>query len=215
MYLKMVTIEASGKAILPKGFVFRWTAHHVKEIFMELMPSKFYLDGMSKVQITCGPSGNEPKYRRILGTSEYRVEDFDFRAYHESSARERESRILDVLEKTLCSIAEKHGSDKSVIIESAEAVRKHSFLLKKKVSKLSKSIVDHRVNVYRHLSKEDGEAWTLEVVDKKKRIMYEEIIGKKPNYLDMRDVYKKSSIEGGNFVIYNRLGKEVYRCKVL
>lgn len=215
MYLNMMMVEAGEDAVFPEGFVFRWTTHHVKEIYIELLPQKFYLDGSSKLTITCGKCDFGSNYRQRLGTSQYCVEDFDFRDYCNSSPHLREITILRVIEQALCDIANLHGGDISIIKQTADQVRMHNFTLTKCIPKLSKKYGDIKLDIYRNLSKDYGETWSLEVVlNKTKQIIHRETIGKTPQYLDLRDFYKRSTIDGNCFIIYSRLGKEVYRYKI-
>src|SRR5688572_18932080 len=102
MRLRELRVEASRMAVdhraFAPGLVFRWTTHHVREMFAALLPSGYVLDGSSVVQVTCGPRGEDPQYGQCLGSSEYFVEGFDFAAYARAPARDRELVILSTLE---------------------------------------------------------------------------------------------------------------------
>src|SRR4051812_30577545 len=105
MHLRTLAVEASDLARLPKEPVFRWLVHHVREAFVTLLPAGFEVDASGKIQITCGPRGLSPQYEQVLGTSNYFVEDFDFKEFFAASPLERDELILATIETSLISIA--------------------------------------------------------------------------------------------------------------
>src|SRR4051812_43281500 len=109
MHLRQIAIEASRTALIPSEPVFRWTAHHVKEVFLALLPRRFILDGSGKVQITCGPRGNDIQYQQLLGTTNYYREEFAFQEYYAASPPEREEILLKTIEDALFDITLRAG----------------------------------------------------------------------------------------------------------
>jgi hypothetical protein len=219
MYLKMIAVEASAKASMPSEPVFRWTVHHVKEIFLALLPQKFVLDGSSKVQITCGPCGDESQYQRVLGTTDYFREDFDFLQYYALKPAERDNMLLTVLQESLFDIASRVNEcveAQDVILAVARDVASHEFSLKLHSRRLSKvtSCRRLRVNIYRNLNRQVGEVWSSEVIARDHNLIHEEWIGEMPHYLDLTDFYKSSTWKGNVFVVQNRFGKTVYELDV-
>lgn len=217
MYLSMLAIEASDGAQVPEGLVFRWAAHHVKEVYLALMPKKFVLDGSSKVQITCGPKGAELQYQQVLGASNYYAE-LDFALFNRVLPTERDEMALGVLEASLIAMGrcQRDWSDtkESVVNATAAMVRERDFRLCLPVRKLSKTLPRKcKIDVYRNLSREDGEAWSCEIRDKEK-VIHKEWLGKRPNYLNRTDFYKRSGIVGSLFQIQCRLGIVVFELDV-
>ncbi len=206
-YLRTLALEASHSAKLPEGFVFRWTAHHVKEIFHACLPPKFVLDGSSKLQITCGPRAGDPKYVQMTGASNYYVDQFDFSTYIDSSPSERETMILKVLVDSFCDIVSMNNRDVGEIVTAGNAVIENNFQLSRECKNLRKRIRGTRlsVRVFRGLSKEFGESWSFQIRRDSSEIIHSGIIGSCPGFLDMRDFYKSATYSDGRFVIRDRL----------
>ncbi len=213
----MIAVEASCSAVVPNDPVFRWSVHHVKEVFLALLPPKFVLDGSSKVQITCGPRGQEAAYFQVLGATNYYQEEFDFDLYYAANAAEREELILTLLEKSFIEIAtrvdDRPPSLQDQILKAANEVRSLGFGLKLRSKKLSKSTPSRKLklDIYRHLDRQVGEAWSVEIAIPNRGLVHREWIGKVPNYLDLTDFYKTSKWDGNSFVIQDRLSKTVYQ----
>lgn len=219
MNLRMIAVEASDQARIPDNPAFRWTAHHVKEIFLALLPKGFALDGSSKLQITCGPRGTEPLCQQMLGATNYFQEDFDFESYFDAKPQERERTIVGLLQTVMTDIATRAnvgGDVIDVVSDTAQAVRERGFSLKLHSKKLSSGYRRSgvRVDVYRNLSGQVGEAWSCELSRKGSSRIHEEWMGKKPHYLDLTDFYRSSEWNGGVFTIRNKLGKAVYELEV-
>lgn len=85
---------AKDRGIVPPGLRFRETTHHVTEMFVSLLGRRYSLNGSSLVQITCGPSGSDPEFYNVLGSTGVFVESFDFGAYRTMSDAEREETVL-------------------------------------------------------------------------------------------------------------------------
>lgn len=219
MYLKMIAVEASNRITLPAVPVFRWTAHHVKEIVLALLPPKFTLDGSSKIQVTCGPRGDEPQYRRTFGTAHYFREDFDFQRYYELTPLERDQMLLQVLEESFLDIAtsvDVGAEVRDAISTTAKKVRACGFNLVLRSQNLSRCTPCRRltVHVYRMLNREVGEVWSCKVRDRDGRLVHTELMGESPHYLDLTDFYKLSRWKGSVFEVQSRLGKSVYELDV-
>jgi hypothetical protein len=215
MFLKSLRVYSGRLVKLTNEVPFRWTTHHVTEIFISLLPKNYELDGSSLVQITCGLDEGQPTYRQMLGSSEYYIPDFDFQGYYNLSLEEREKYILGVIEKTLTEIARQYNANELIIFQTAEEVRRREFNLKIHIKKLSKKFPGRalKIDVYRHLSKEGGEDWTLEVIQSKE-VVHKEFMRQRPNSLDLRDYFKKSEWNGHDFIVFSKPNKEVYRFNV-
>ncbi|MEW8507195.1 MAG: hypothetical protein AB2598_10855 [Candidatus Thiodiazotropha sp.] len=154
---------------------------------MELMPAKYVLDGSSKIQISYGARNDRAsQYKQMLGASNYFVEDFNFLSYFQDDESDRERRLLSLIRKSLVDIASRCGADKAVIEDVADSVEKSEFRLRRKIKKLSRKVPDSplKIAVYRNLSLADGESWSMEVLQKRD-IVHKEVIGERPDYLDV------------------------------
>lgn len=219
MRLRELRIEASpsaaDRAVVAPDLVFRWTAHHIRELFTACLPNAFVLDGSSVFQITCGPRGEDPQYRSVLGSSQYYVEDFDFDAYRNASARGREEMLLDLIEASLRDVAERAGADATVVAATLSRMRDLGCRLCTEVKKLGKRLPNgDRVIVLRCLSSAEGEAWRLRVVSRARSTLTEMPIGRIPDYLDRREEYSTATIVDGDYIIRTKLGREAFRCRL-
>ncbi len=216
MRFRELRIEASkaigANGIMPPDFVFRWTAHHVREIFTALLPRNFDLDGSSVIQITCGPCTNDSKYESVLGSSEYFIEDFDFGFYAAASSNEREALLLSSVETALIEIAALAGTSPAAIMATAQAVRDGGFKLELEVIKLRKRLPSstNTVRVFRCLSSMDGETWRARCFDKNGKLCGAKVMGKAPDFLDRRDFYHAAELRDGQYIVLSRLGKETF-----
>ena len=221
MRFRELRIEASPAAsdhgVLPSGIAFRWTAHHVREIFSAVLPRDTTLDGSSVIQITCGPRVAGPLYHRALGSSEYFVEDFDFAHYARASPRDREVLLLQVIETALHDIARLVGAEPTPIEVAAQRVRDCSFALTQEVARLKRKIPNSpcAIRVFRSLSNELGESWLMRVCPPTGAAIEEVVMGKSPSYLDRREFYRAAEIEGANYIVRDTRGRETFRFDIV
>lgn len=206
--LNMLCVESAAGAPKPSGkTVFRWTAHHVKELLLYFLPKRFELDGCAKFTLFCGhrPSA-EPAYSSMLGASWSYVENFDFTAYYACEARQREEVLLAALVDALTRVAVAHGQPTGPIQEAAQQVRSCGFSLELPVDKLSRASPDRRLKltVFRRLSLEDGEAWGIHVADRNGVQLGTEWITERPAYLDLSTHFNVSRWDGDTFEIIKR-----------
>ncbi|MPQ31646.1 hypothetical protein E4V42_09360 [Clostridium estertheticum] len=193
-------------------------AHHIIELFMELLPKYLDIDGSSRITINFKPKGARAQYSTILGTSNYFIEENKLNEYNCLDVEEKEGFILKLIEESLIDIAKRNSRGQEIediIRKTYELVIKNNFSLKIKVSKISRksSCGKFKANVYRYLNKELGEAWCVEIVSKDSKESYVEWITEKPSYLNRKDFFKKSIWQGEEFLIYNRLDKLVRTIK--
>jgi hypothetical protein len=220
MRFRELRIEASSlvsdHGVVAPGLVFRWTAHHVREIFSALLPRGFVLDGSSVIQITCGPRGEEPQYTQLLGTSEYFVEDFDFVSYTKGDSAARERIILATVQRALCDIADRAGAEKAELNRTIAAVNECGFHLSTEVLKLRKALRPSgcSLRVFRCLCASLGETWLARVVRRDDVVIAETVMGASPDYLDRRDYFKLARLIGEEYVVHDRLDKETFRLDV-
>ncbi len=212
-YLNMIFVESTDCAPTPSdGTVFRWTAHHVKEIFLHFLPKRFELDGSTKFTLYCGPSPcGEPIYNNVLGASWYHADDFDFAAYYGGNASQREETVLAIPVDVLARVASEHHHSADPIWEAAEAVRRCGFALELPVVRLSRSSPDRtlKLRVFRRLSHQDGEAWGIHVLRRDGTQLETEWITDRPDYLDRTTHLNLSRWTDGVFEIVKRTPERI------
>jgi hypothetical protein len=213
MYLKEIRIRTT-KAIRNRYEPpFEWTLHHVRQIYMSLLPSKFTLDGSSLLQIHCGSIDEISKDPNALGITNYYCEEFDFESYYKFPTK-REDVIIKLIESSMLSIVSQLDLDidQTLILKTSEEVRQCNCSLKIHIKKLSKKYPKSKlkVNVYRNLSKEDGETWSIELRSKE-NTLFEGYLKERPDYLDRSDYFKRSFWQDNFFIIHCNLNKEVFR----
>jgi hypothetical protein len=208
--------EISDHGVVAPGLVFRWTAHHVREIFSALLPKAYTLDGSSAIQVTCGPRGEETQYSQCLGSSEYFVEDFDFVSYASAVPSVRERIILATVETALCDIAARVRAEKAELSHTASAVVECGFRLSTEIPRLRKVLrpSGHTLRIFRCLAAELGETWVARVVRRDGATVAEEVMGETPDYLDRRDYFKVAELIDGSYVVRDNLKKETFRLDV-
>jgi hypothetical protein len=226
MYLRQIEIEASkavgGDRVLellpkltarwlkPDKPVFRWTLHHAKEVFLALLPPKFVLDGSRKITIVCGwRSGREEQYSQMNGTSVYFVEDFEFDWYRRITPPNREDVILQLLENSFLNIGSRcHWSRRQndALYEIVKATRQCDFAQKLSRRRLSKWTTCRRlrVNIVRHLNRNDGEAWSCEVSRDDGVLVHSEWLHERPSHFARSELYNRSEWDGNSFKVRSR-----------
>jgi len=215
MKLNMLCVEATKEAKIPEGLLFRWKVHHVKEIFMSLLP-KIEINGSSKIQIDFGPRGMEDEFDGVLGVTNIFIEDFDFEKFYLLSQKDQDIIILKKVEESLLQIYNRRGSDDSVveiIKETACSVLRLNFDLKVPIKKLFKTSRDRRykISIYRVLNAVVGEGWVCEITDNNTLLSREEWMNNTPDYLDRTDFFKKSELKNEVFVVFDWLGNAVFQ----
>mgnify|MGYP006969354072 CR=1 FL=1 len=217
VYLNMLTVEQSNLAAAPKEPPFRWLSYHVKEVFMAFLPKRFQLNDTTKLQITCGPRGGEPQYLEVLGTSEYYVEDFDFAHFYAVQGRERDDFLLDVIESCLVDIDNKRQLDPTTagcITSTVAKVREEDFCFSREVKKLSRSTPCRKLRfiVSRHLNRDVGEGWSIDITKRNKEVLDRQWIGDVPDFLDRTEQYRLSRWIEDSFQIVDPFARVV--CEV-
>ena len=215
MKLTMLAVEASDGAVVPPEIPFRWLAHHVREVLLALLSKGLDVDGSGKIQVTCGPKGEDVQYQQMLGTSNYFVEDFDFAQFSALTGESRDNYLLDIIQNSLIDMALRSGASPTVeraIKETADVVRAHDFSLKLRIPKLCKSSPSRRAKaeVFRCLNRVDGEAWCLQVTTKGVAEPSTTWLTERPHYVDMTGYFKKAEWSGERYLLRNRLGKVVH-----
>lgn len=216
MKLTMLAVEAATDMSTPNGLPFRWSAHHVREGVLALLPRGLDVDGSSKIQITCAPGrARSRQYWQALGASEYVVEDVDFGRLAGLPSRERDICLLGLIEGALIDLAGRHHRGHAVetaIREACEALRRQDFRLDLPVPRLAKSSRDRtaRARVVRCLNRDAGEAWRVEITTNSGAEPDIRWMTERPHYLDMRDVFARSEWAQGRFIVRDRLGRITY-----
>jgi hypothetical protein len=215
MYLRDLSINVSPDAKLPDGFSrreFHSSIHAAQEIFLSSMPRKYVLDGTGKTNLTFGPSGGRPRYRRLLNVNEYFVEDFDFVAHTIADTRYRDEMILVAIETSLLDIASKFDADPEPIQKAISYTRSCGCERRGVLPRLSRLTKSRRLklNVFRHIF-HGGESWGIEITNRKGELLETVWIAEKTDWLRARYNYRRSILKGDKFVILDWIGREVYK----
>jgi len=189
-------------------------AEHIALIFMRFLRPKFRLDGLVKTNITLGRVEGEPKYSRLLNVNQYYFEGFDFDAYDAASPEERDSLILDAIERSLLDIAQRHGSELEPIRRAAAATRECGFDLRG-YTKLSRFTPSRKlqIKVFQRVSRE-GIEWGIDVASAKGVLLQTFAITRKTDAWRSAHDYRKSRWDGECFVILDFLGMPQYTLNV-
>ncbi len=212
MYLNQIEFRLVRKnTTKEKTFLFRQSCHYVKEIFLALLPKRFYLDGSSKLAIVCGDRGTDPMYRSILGVAVYYHEQFDLESHLSLSMHDKEQYLIN-LTRTTCHdiyrINNHHGNEPEMVNTVLDTIVANDFSVKIRSKKLSTSIREHKlfIDVFRNINRNVGELWTVEI-RRGKNMMIEVVnMHNSPSYMVWTDRYKKSAILDNIFTIYDNLG---------
>ena len=221
MRLSILVAQESPEVKLPQDFKpFRWYAHHVSEIFLELFPENININNSSKITIEFGPQGNEPVFNGTFGCTNYFIESFDFAEFYKLDDSEKEYILLENIKVGLISIIKNNFLDTNIIEQIEDTTNKvieNKFSLEIEVKKLAKNSSNkyYKISIFRVLNKKVGEGWKLMKIDRKtKEVIEENWIGKIPSYLNRSDYYKKSEIIGNEYIIRNNLDEVVYKNKI-
>ena len=148
-FLRTIYVEKSGEVKQPEGApIFRFTTHHVRELFEHFLPKQFVLDKAEQITIHCGPRPTrEHHYHSYGASSALYVEDFDFAAYFKMSPEEREEAILKVIEGALKEVGSAHGANCDVISQTAIKVRMSGFRAEIAVKSFPKLLVTENLKL--------------------------------------------------------------------
>ena len=216
MKFKILTLETTKLANIPNELLpFRWVTHHVKEIFMALLPN-IEINGSSKIEISFGSRGDEVIFDNVLGVTNFFIEDFDFLKFYSLTKNKQDIIIIEAIKDSLLAINKSQGNDLSVvnaIIMTANDVIHSDFKLQIPINRLGKKSSDknYEVSVIRNLSAEVGEAWSCLIKNKKTNLISEKWITKVPDYLDRIDYFKTAEIKKDVYTIFNSFGKQVFQ----
>lgn len=211
MKLNMLVVEGNKKAEKENDLEpIRFQAYHVVEIFMSFL-SKIDLDGSSKLTIHFEEKpSNKKKYvcDNYFHVSWYYVSESDIELLNSLEKSDRDEYFLNVIVKTLKSIAQINHCNQEIFEEidtTSKKVLDSGFKLKREIKKLSKVSQDKkfRAKVYRNIDSQ-GELWYAEIEDKDGNIHRHDLMSG-PSYISKVDFFKKSQWEGNRFVISDRL----------
>lgn len=211
MKLNMLVIEGNKRAEKVNDLEpVRFQSYHVVEIFMFFL-SKIDLDGSSKLTIYFEkrPS-NKKKYvcDNYFHVSWYYVNESDIELLNSLEKSDKDEYFLNVIVKTLKSIAEINHCNQEIFEEidvASQKVLDSGFKLKREIKKLSKISQDKRfrAKVYRNIDNQ-GELWYVEIEDKDGNIYRHDLMDG-PSHISKVDFFKKSQWKDNRFVISNRL----------
>lgn len=215
MYFCDLALCASHGADIPNGHTredFNCSATAVEAVFLTFMPRKYVLDGTRKTNLNLGPRLNQPQYWQALGVSMYYVEDFDFRSYFDAPVQKQDDMLLTVLEKSLLNIAARFGADPTPIQQAIAATRACGCERRHVITRLSRSTKSRKLklNVFRHIF-HGGERWGIDVTNRNGEVLQSQWISKMINSTDSAYSFRKTALQGEDFVVLGALGEVSYR----
>lgn len=214
MYFRDLAISVSSWADIPNEHSrkeFYLPANAVQEIFLTFMPAKYVLDGTGKTNLLLGPRGVEKQYLQLLNVNKYFVEDFDFEAYFAATIKAKDELLLISLERGLLDIATKHNADPTPIRHAIFQTRQCGGERRYVIDRMSRASRSRklRLKVWRHIFRE-GESWSVDICDGKGAVLQTQWIAERTNFLDAAYNYKRTSMNGDEFVILDWLGQPTY-----
>ncbi|MFC4923379.1 hypothetical protein [Delftia deserti] len=214
MKLNLLTLHESDLATLPDGVYIRRLTHPITEMFMALLPA-VEINGSSKIAVVLGPQGEAEAFDNVLGVTAVFVEDFDFAHFLAQDRAAQNQQLLELLRQCLMDIAHRKGPNLQAvqaINAAADAVVQSQFQLTLPIKKLGKRSKDRksRVEVFRRLDSEVGEAWYCEVTRAGQSTPQKLWMSDVPGFIDRRDYFKTAEISGNSYIAKSRLGWVVF-----
>lgn len=218
MKFRILTLEVTKTANIPNGLPFRWLTHHVKEIFMALLPD-IEINNSSKVEISFGPRGEEAIFDGILGVTNCFVENFDFYNFYLLSPKEQDLVILDEIQKALISICLRNSNNQVAVDSIKNTICKIIDIgveLDININKLTKTTYDkrYRFKIYRILDRTVGEAWRCHATDYNSQKEVDIWMTNVPSYINRNSYFKKAEIINNTYTIYNHLSKITFEINI-
>lgn len=181
------------------------------------------IDGSGKITICAHNNRVSPgaeKYicDRNFHISIYYLDREQIDAIERAADEDTEETVLPgMLREALLDIARRSGCPRDVV-EKIEAAFAHMAAggcrREEAIARLSKrSGAGLTARVCRVLSRETGEGWRLELLDREGVVLRRETMGSCPGYVDRlgSGLYARAGWKGEAFVITERFGKEVFR----
>ena len=215
MHFCDMALGASYGADIPSGHTreeFNASTTAVRDVFLTFMPRKYVLDGTRKTNLNLGPRRNEQQYWQALGVNMYYVEDFDFRSYFAASIQKQDDMLLTVLETSLLDIASRFGADPKPIQQAIRATRECGCEKRYVIPKLARSTKSRKLklNVFRHIV-HGGERWGIDVTNRNGEVLQTQWIVEKINSTESAYSFRKTALQGEDFVVLGSLGEVNYR----
>jgi hypothetical protein len=190
---------------------------HLDFAFSSAMPRGYVLDGKKKICVCLyrelpNLKGADRdiagmRYGVIGGVSLLSYGPFDFERYRRADDAARDEMVLGAIEKGLAAVAREFGSEEQPIHDAAAAIRRDSYEYECETS-LSRSIKNRRIRVHLFVRFErSGLTWRAEIRSRTGEFLAEELLMKRGPYFDIATDYRKSSLEGFTFNLFDWNGK--------
>jgi len=186
---------------------------HLDFAFSSALPRDFVLDGKRKICIClysqppsldhAGRVIEGMDYGFVGGVSLLSYGPFNFERYKVADDLVRDEMVLSTIENSLAAVAREFGSEERPIHEAAASIRRSAYEYECETG-LSRSTKDRRIRV--HVFVKFGRAgltWRAEVRSRNGDLLGEESILKKGSYFDIAADYRKSSIDGRTFKLFD------------
>ena len=210
-YLTDISIHIKFLQQLPNGFKekdFNFTTQTVQNIFWYLIPRKFELAGISKLNIQITSKNPEYNYKHnASGISEYTFGGFNFENYFQKNSIEKNKEILKVLEAAISDISKTDKQKTKQLLKITESISANGFQFQTESKKLSKWNKNRtlRASVI-HKIDENGQNAFLKIIDKSRTEILNEHLIKNTIYDFHNNLFKTTWTEN-KFLIIKRDGE--------
>lgn len=210
-YLRDISIHVDSGQLLPGNRLqkdFNITTHTVQDIFWYNIPSKFELNGISKLNIIIQEPIEDREFNgHFDGFADYHYMGFDFENYFSLTYYEKNKKILEVLKETLKEILKDNQDKLNIFLDITDKIRKDGFVHEHESKKLSKFHKSQKIRasvIFR--IDEKGQNAFLKIKNKKgKELLTTHLL--KNRVYDFWDNLHKSKWEDNKFQLINRNGK--------
>lgn len=187
-------------------------SYPVVELFRALIPGKYVLDGMRKVNIMVGVPQECAGYAQLINVSELRIPEFDFKKFFAALPLEQAEMILCLIETSLLDLAARFNADPAPLQAASREIRDRNFQWTGIIQPLSRSTPSRKtkMQVFRTLSLE-GQVWGINLCNGKGTVLHTFMIPV-PDFSALLNL-RRSKWDGNDFVLLDTLGHEHYRLR--
>ena len=209
-YLRDLSIHLGSIPDLPEPITqrdFNITTHTVQDLFLYMLPKRFELGNILKLNIAIKGKNSIPnEVTNHGGYVNYDYVGFDFENYFKASKQEQNKIILEVLRDIITRIPENNKENQKIALAITDRISEQNFkydfeskLSKYQRSKKYRAIVGIRVD-------DEGQNAYIKIESKSGNIILETHLLKNNVYEFYHNLYK-SKWEGDTFKIIDRAGE--------
>lgn len=153
------------------------SARFALELLLAHLDEEVPLDGASKIEVRLGANGPDPRYERVGSRSVVYQVAFDYAAWAEAGASERDGLMLEALVAILDRVAQAFRCRRAPLKDAARRAVRAKFTARVPAPALASDVpfgvVGWTLQVLRVVSRA-GESWILEISDKRGRVVRQE-----------------------------------------